>query len=280
MSTPANPEIGRFIDVGGLRTNVHDIGSGQPVVMIHGSGPGVSAYANWRLTMPALAEKFRVIAPDVIGFGYTDYPENLGFDLDMWVEHFLGLMDALEVDKVDIIGNSFGGALALHVARRRPERVRRMVLMGSAAISFPLTDGLDAVWGYEPGVPQMRRLLDIFAYNRALVTDELAEVRYRASIREGVQEAFSALFPAPRQRWVDALALSEAELKEIPHPALVVHGREDKVIPPEASVRIFNLLPDARLHMFGRCGHWTQIEHAAAFNRLIIDFLGGADGAI
>ena len=278
--TTTNPEIGRTVDVGGLATNVHDVGSGSPVVMIHGSGPGVSAYANWRLTMPALATRFRVVAPDVIGFGYTEYPEGLAFDIDMWVEHFLGLMDALEIEKTDIVGNSFGGALALHVARRRPERVRRIVLMGAAALSFPLTDGLDAVWGYEPGVPQMRRLLDIFAYDRALVTDELAEVRYRASIRPGVQEAFSALFPAPRQRWVDALALSPEDVAAIAHPALVIHGREDKVIPPEASVRLFQTLPDARLHMFGRCGHWTQIEHAAAFNRLIADFLGGADGEI
>lgn len=280
MTSNTNPELGRFVTVNGLRTNIHDMGSGQPVALIHGSGPGVSAYANWRLTLPALSQRFRAIAPDMIGFGYTDYPENLGFDLDMWVDHFLGLIDVLELGQVDIIGNSFGGALALHVAYRRPERVRRLVLMGSAAIHFPITDGLDKVWGYEPGVPQMRALLDIFAYNRALVTDELAEVRYRASIRPGVQEAFSALFPAPRQRWVDALSLSEAEFATIAHPALVIHGREDRVIPSDASRRIFEALPNARLHMFGRCGHWTQIEHAAAFNRLVGDFFAGADGEI
>lgn len=268
-----DPEIGRTILAGAIRTNVHDVGSGWPLLMIHGSGPGVSAWANWRLNMGPLAQGRRVIAPDMVGFGFTERPADVVYGKELWVRHLADLMDAMDIPQADIVGNSFGGALALAFAIRYPERVRRLVLMGSAGLSFPITPGLDAVWGYQPSIAAMRGLLDIFAHDRALVTDELAELRYRASIRPGFQESFSAMFPEPRQEGLDALASDEAAIAALPHPALIVHGREDRVIPPEASQRLFALLPDAELHMFGRCGHWTQIEHAARFNRLVADFL-------
>jgi 2-hydroxymuconate-semialdehyde hydrolase len=119
----------------------------------------------------------------------------------------------------------------------------------------------------------MRKLLDIFAYDRTLVNDELAELRYKASIRPGFQESFSSMFPAPRQAGIDALASDESEIAKLVQPALLIHGREDKVIPAEASRRLFELLPNAELHMFGKCGHWTQIEHTERFNMLVADFL-------
>ncbi len=119
----------------------------------------------------------------------------------------------------------------------------------------------------------MKHLIDIFAYDRRLVTDQLAEQRYRASIRPGVQEAFSSMFPTPRQNGVDALAAYEDRLSEIQASSLIVHGREDRVIPLGTSQRLLQVLPNAQLHVFGHCGHWTQLEHAAIFNRLVRDFL-------
>ncbi len=123
--------------------------------------------------------------------------------MEAWRAHLLGFADALGLERFSIVGNSFGGGLAISMAVHAPERVDRLVLMGSVGVSFPLTDGLDAVWGYEPSLEAMRGLLDIFAFDRALVTDELARLRYAASIRPGFQESFSAMFPAPRQRGVD-----------------------------------------------------------------------------
>ncbi|WP_174910116.1 alpha/beta fold hydrolase [Burkholderia diffusa] len=269
MST--NPELGRRIVAGGLDTNYHDVGDGPPVLLIHGSGPGVTAYANWRLTMPALAEQFRVIAPDMAGFGETERPRDYVYSMDHWVDHALGVLDALGVERAHVIGNSFGGALALALAIRAPERVGRLVLMGAAGTRFTLTEGLDAVWGYTPSIANMRGLLDVFAFDRTLVNDELAKLRYDASVRPGYQEAFANMFPAPRQRWVDALASDEVKLRALPHDTLIVHGREDRVIPLDSSMRLLELLPNAQLHVFGNCGHWTQIEHAARFNRLVID---------
>ena len=273
MSTQANPEIGRSIKAGSILTNYHDAGSGSPVLMIHGSGPGVSAWANWRLNIGPLAETKRVLAPDMVGFGFTQRPEDAVYGKDLWIQHLADFMDSLGIDQADLVGNSFGGGLALAFAIRFPHRVRRLVLMGSVGVSFPITDGLEAVWGYEPTIENMRHLLDIFAFNRDLVSDELAELRYNASIRPGFQESFAAMFSAPRQAGVEALASDETQIAKLQQPALLVHGREDQVIPPSNSRRLFDLLPSAELHMFGRCGHWTQIEHADRFNMLVTDFL-------
>ena len=272
-----NPEIGRRVRTGGFETNVHDVGSGAPVLLIHGSGPGVSAWANWRLVIPALAKGHRVIAPDMVGFGYTDRPAGIQYGMDTWVQQALDLLDALGLDQVDLVGNSFGGALAMALAIRAPQRVRRLVLMGSVGVPFAITEGLDAVWGYEPSFEAMRGIMDYFAWSRELVSDELAELRYQASIRPGFQESFAAMFPAPRQRWVDAMTSREADIRALPHETLIIHGREDKVIPLSNSLTLAEWIANAQLHVFGHCGHWTQIEHNARFNRLVGDFLAEAD---
>ncbi|TXT29932.1 MAG: 2-hydroxy-6-ketonona-2 4-dienedioic acid hydrolase [Rhodocyclaceae bacterium] len=269
----SSPEIGQRIVAGGIETNYHDVGSGAPVLLIHGSGPGVTAWANWRLVLPELAETCRAIAPDMVGFGYTERPADIQYSTDGWVDHAIGLLDALGIEKTDLIGNSFGGAIALALAIRHPQRVRRLVLMGSVGVPFEITPELDAVWGYEPSLAAMRGLLDIFAHDRSLVNDELAELRYQASIRPGFQESFSAMFPAPRQRWVDAMASAEADIRAIQHKTLVIHGRDDRVIPLSNSITLNRWIDDSQLHVFGRCGHWVQIEHNREFNQLVSNFL-------
>ncbi len=271
--TPATtrPEIGARVDAGGLGTNYLEAGTGSPVVLVHGSGPGVSAYANWRLTIPDLAAEHRVLAPDMAGFGFSD--RSSAYGMETWVTQLDGFLTALGLDRVSLVGNSFGGGLALNFASRWPDRVDRLVLMGSVGVPFPITHGLDAVWGYEPSIENMRAILDLFAFDRGLVNDELAELRYRASIEPGVQEAFAAMFPAPRQRWVDSMATAEAAIAALPHETLIIHGRDDKIIPLDNAYRLLQLIDRSQLHVFGRCGHWTQIEHSRAFNELLLDFL-------
>ena len=142
------------------------------------------------------------------------------------------------------------------------------------ALGLLFAEGLEAVWGYQPSVQAMRDLLDIFTCTSNPQIDELARMRFEASIRPGVQEAFSQMFPAPRQHSVDRLAHADAVISAITAPTLIVHGREDQVIPLSASLNLLGLIPRAQLHVFGQCGHWTQIEHAEAFNSLVLDFLG------
>jgi 2-hydroxymuconate-semialdehyde hydrolase len=272
QSDVTNPEIGVRIVAGGIATNYHDTGGGgSPVVLLHGSGPGVSAWANWRLTIPGLSGRHRVIAPDQIGFGYTDPSPDGTYPLEAWVAHVMALLDELAIEQTHVVGNSFGAAVALRIAIDHPFRLGRLVLMGPVGVRFELTPGLDEAWGYSPSIENMRRLLDVFAVDRSLVTDDLARMRYEASLR--TQAAFSAMFPAPRQRWIEALASSEDAIAGIEHKTLIIHGREDRVIPLSNSLRLLELIPASQLHVFGQSGHWVQIEQAAAFNRLVTDFL-------
>ena len=281
MTENTIPEIGQLVRTGLFYSNIHDRGQGFPVLLLHGSGPGVSAWANWRLLLPVLSQRRRVVAPDLLGFGYTERPadpaNNAHYSMSVWVQQAVDLLDTLGIAQTDLVGNSFGGALALALAIAHPKRVRRLVLMGSVGVPFAITPGLDAIWGYTPSIQHMRELLDIFAFDRKLVTDELAQLRYQASIQSGFQESFAAMFPAPRQAWVDAMQSAEADIRALPHETLVVHGREDMVIPLANSLTLAQWITRAQLHVFGQCGHWTQIEHAARFAQLVENFLNEAD---
>lgn len=276
MAENTNPEIGRYVETGAINTNYHDTGTGAPLLLIHGSGPGVSAYANWRLVLPMLAEKARVLAPDMAGFGYSEVPEGQEFNREVWLRQLVDFLDALGLDRVSVVGNSFGGSMALALAIHHPERVEKLILMGAVGVHFDITKGLDDVWGYEPSVELMGRLMrDTFAYDRALITDEMVQGRYTASLR--TQDAFARMFPAPRQRWVDSMAFADEQIAGIEAPTLLVHGRDDQVIPLQTSLDMLHLIDNAQLHVFGRCGHWTQIEYAQPFARLVTDFLTHGD---
>jgi pimeloyl-ACP methyl ester carboxylesterase len=273
MTTTEKPEIGATAVANGITTNYLEGGSGdQTIVLIHGSGPGVTSYANWRLVIPTLAEKFRVIAPDMVGFGYSERPEDVEYGVQTWADQVVGLMDTLDIKKASLVGNSFGGAIALRIATQHPERVDKLVLMGSMGVTFPISEGLERVWGYEPSFENMRKVLDVFAYSRELVNDELAQVRFEGSIQPGFQEAFSAMFPAPRQRWVEAMCTHEDEIRKLPHKTLIVHGREDQVIPVQTSLRLMELIDNGDLSVYSHCGHWSMIERNADFNRALIEF--------
>ena len=266
-------EIAKTIKTGSFDTNYHDEGSGFPLLLVHGSGPGVSAWANWRLVIPELSKNARVLAPDMVGFGYTDRPDRIAFNMKTWVQQAVDFLDALEIEQADIVGNSFGGALAIAMCIEHPERIRKLVLMGAMGVNFEITPGLDSVWGYTPSVENMKTMLDLFVYDKSIATDDLAKMRYEASIESGFQESFSAMFPLPRQEWVDFMAYSDEEIAKIKHHTLIIHGREDRVIPISNSYKLINLIDDAQLHVFGHCGHWTQIEQSKRFSILVASFL-------
>jgi pimeloyl-ACP methyl ester carboxylesterase len=275
LTTGENPAIGSIADANGIKTNYLEAGQGDPVILIHGSGPGVTSYANWRLVLPALAENFRVLAPDMVGFGFSERPRNIQYGVQTWADQVVGLMDTLELPTAHLVGNSFGGAIALRIATQHPDRVGKLVLMGSMGVPFPITEGLERVWGYQPSFENMRKVLDVFAYSRDLVNDELAEVRYRGSIQPGFQESFAAMFPAPRQRWVEAMCTPEDDIRRLPHRTLIIHGREDQVIPVQTSLRLMELIDNADLSVFSHCGHWSMIERTADFNRSVSEFFSG-----
>jgi len=266
----------KFITINGINTHYHEEGTGnEKIILIHGSGPGVSALANWRLVIPRLSESYQVFAPDIIGFGETDKLANQDYNINLWVEHLISFIEAVSDEPVYLVGNSFGGALSLHIAYHRPDLVKKLILMGSVGTKHQISEGLDRVWGYEPSLESMKDLIKLFSYNQeAANNEELVRMRYEASIRPDVKEAFSAMFPEPRQKKLDEMALEDEQIRKIETQTLIFHGLNDQVIPiEETSYRLIQLLPHAELHVFNECGHWTQIEKTEPFIDAILNFI-------
>jgi 2-hydroxymuconate-semialdehyde hydrolase/2-hydroxy-6-oxo-octa-2,4-dienoate hydrolase len=264
----------KTIDAGGIETSYLEAGSGETVLMLHGSGPGVSALANWQHNIPTLAQRFHVLAPDIVGFGTTERPEDIVYSLRTWTDHVWAFMDARGMEKARVIGNSLGGRIALQMATDQPDRIAKMVLMGTPGVGMTPTEGLAALRAYEPSHDAMRELLrNCFAVDPAMITDELVQIRYEASIADGAYEAYRAMFFDPRHAGSE-LGITEDEVRAIATPTLLIHGREDKVVALQVSVAMLGLLPNADLHVFSACGHWTQIERADEFSAVVSDYLG------
>lgn len=270
-------ELGRGKSVRALDldTNYHEAGAGKPVILLHGSGPGVSAWTNWKRVLPALADAHRVIAPDMAGFGFTERNPDLAYDIKLWVKHLVAILDVLNIDKASLVGNSFGGSLALAAAARFPDRFARLVLMGTPCDKFAMTPGLRAGWDYTPSRQNLRAAMSHFPYDTAVITDELVEDRYQTSLIPGAQEGLRKLLAKPAEEGDTILSgMPETVVANIEHPTLVLHGREDRVIPVEMGIKLARAMPNAELHMFGKCGHWVQSERAAQFLALTREHLG------
>lgn len=266
----------KSMEINGIETNYLEAGTGsETIILIHGSGPGVSAYANWRLVIPQLSESLHVFAPDVVGFGKTGKLSKDEYALDVWVDHLIGFIEEVADGPVYLVGNSFGGAMSLHIAKRRPDLVKKLILMGTVGVHHQLSYGLDKVWGYDPGIENMRELIELFSYDQAAAkNEELVRLRYEASMEQGTKDSFHAMFYENRQERLDELALPDGELKKIETETLLFHGLNDQVIPFEAtSYKLMQLLPHAELHLFTECGHWTQIEKTDPFVKHILAFI-------
>jgi pimeloyl-ACP methyl ester carboxylesterase len=274
MTTTRTPEAaGLTVDASGIRTHYWDYGSGEPLLLLHGSGPGVSAWANWRLNMEPLAERgHRVLALDLVGFGYTERPDDVYYSLDTWRDHVWSFLKAMNLQRVAIVGNSLGGRIALAMAAQHPERISRMVLMGAPGVGMTLTEGLKALRAYQPSEQNMRQmLLDCFAVDKSIITDDLVKTRYEASMAPGAFEAYTEMFS--ERHAGSQLGITEEQARAIDTRALLLHGREDKVVPVDVAWNMVRLLPNADLSVFARCGHWTQIERANDFNQVVDQFV-------
>lgn len=266
--------IGKTLMAAEHKTNYFEAGDGAPLFLLHGSGPGVSAWTNWGGVMSELARDYRVIAPDIAGFGYTEFKPDSKYDIKLWVHHLVGILDALNIEKASFVGNSFGGALSVGLALFAPERVDKLVLLGTPAGEFEQTPGLRSAWEYEASPENMERTMRLFPYDQSIITPEMIHTRYVASAREGAQEALRKLLPKPNAEGPTIVrGFPEASLAKITAPTLVLHGREDRVVPVQCGWLLANTIPKAELHLFGQCGHWVQTEHRARFLQLIRAFV-------
>lgn len=264
----------KFVQAGDVRIHYNEAGAGHPVIMLHGSGAGATGWSNFNPNMGYLADFYRVFAVDMPGWGKSDA---VTIDNRDHAAQLLAFMDALGIDKAALVGNSMGGMTALSFAVRYPDRISHLITMGPGAPGVRLfspgdgwSEGIKVlIKGYEEPTPDtMRELVNIMTYDSSFVTDALVKQRSESALSN----------PAHLKNFLDGWGrwpgfITQDDLTRVQTPALLVHGRDDRVVPFEHSLALVSLIPNSRLVLFNKCGHWAQLEHAAEFNRLVHDFL-------
>lgn len=254
----------------GELTHYHEMGTGTPILFLHGSGTGVSAAANWWLNLPQIAEKGRCIAIDSIGYGQTVVAEGTQYGIRAWVDHAIRVLDALNIEKTWVVGNSLGGWLAFQMALDYPERLLGIISMGTGGAKQ--TAALKAHANPELTLEGIRKTLSMFVVDKTLVTDELVAVRFEAAKNDYASSRLLEVVAA-RDRDRFEFPLDFEKMKDITIPVLLIHGTQDVVIPVSRTWDILNIVPNADAHIFSQCGHWSQVEKADEFNALVKHFL-------
>lgn len=274
----------RDVAVGDLTFRLHESGTPGPeaIVFLHGSGPGATGLSNWAQIIADLGPRFYCLAPDMIGFGDSSHPDpapqGMAAFNELRTSALFGLFDALGLERVHLVGNSMGGSIALLATLRAPARIGKVVLMGSGgAPDMPTSPGLRHLREFyaNPTADSLRELLRQFVYDLAPLSDRVEQVvaeRMSYVVRADIQRSHAASFNMqPPRRF-----FHPEELATVTSDVLVIHGRDDQIIPLEASTYFAAHLPNANLYVLGRCGHWTQIEYPEKFEYLLTEFLTGA----
>jgi 4,5:9,10-diseco-3-hydroxy-5,9,17-trioxoandrosta-1(10),2-diene-4-oate hydrolase len=255
----------------GYEICINEAGAGPAVVFIHGSGPGASGRSNFRLNVDAfVAAGFRVILPDLIGYGASSKPEGIDYTLDLFTTTIYEALQSHGLSKAVLVGNSLGGGIAIQLALDHPEFVDRMILMSPGCV-----EEMD-VYMTMPGIASMRsdfgsptfnlesqrRLVTNLVYDPKHVTDELVAERFEVARTQPKDVLARMRTPnlAPR-------------LSELKMPILGFWGLQDRFLPESGAKRFLEACPDARFMTFNGVGHWVQVERAEEFNRYSIEFL-------
>lgn len=280
MSELTRESTSRFAKAGDLTLHYHEagelteVGGGLPLVMLHGGGPGASAWSNFGSSLERFASQFRTLLVDQPGFGESDKPQIEGHFFTFAADKLAALLDELGIERVHLLGNSLGGGTAVRFALTYPERVGRMILMGPGGLSLNIfapdpTEGIKRLYDFAappgPSKEKMAAFIKTMVHDQSLVTDELVEERFASATAPGTAEAMASMgasFAKP-DTYEEGFLWREAY--KLRHPVLLTWGREDRVNPLDGALAALKLIPKASLHVFPRCGHWAQIEAADEF---------------
>jgi 4,5:9,10-diseco-3-hydroxy-5,9,17-trioxoandrosta-1(10),2-diene-4-oate hydrolase len=280
-------EEGKYAETAtGLRLHYHEAGDGpETVILLHGGGPGASASSNFSRNIPVFAKSFRTIAVDQPGFGKSDKPTGHPQYFTHSANAVVGLMDELGIERAHFVGNSLGGGAAVRLALDHPDRAGRLVLMGPGGLSVNVfapdpTEGVKNLSKFAappgPSKEKLEAFLRVMVFDQSLITDELLEERFAAANTPeslAAMKAMGASFMDP-ETYEQGMLWREAH--KLRQRVLLIWGREDRVNPLDGALLALKTIPRAQLHVFGRCGHWAQLEKFDEFNRLALDFLGGS----
>jgi 4,5:9,10-diseco-3-hydroxy-5,9,17-trioxoandrosta-1(10),2-diene-4-oate hydrolase len=276
----------RYADLpSGLRLQFHEAGdpASQTVVLLHGGGPGASAWSNFGRNLAVLSDRFHVLAVDQPGFGKSTKPDE--FDRQFFTysaDALAELLDQLGIASAHLVGNSLGGGTSVRFALNHPGKAGRLVLMAPGGLGLNIfatdpTEGIKKLYRFAaPPGPSKQKLADFLrtlVFDQSMITDELVDERYEYAADPETLEAMSAMgasFTRPgayeeSMLWRDAYKLRQR--------VLLVWGREDRVNPIDGAFVALKLIQRAQLHVFGGCGHWAMLEKFDEFNRLTADFL-------
>jgi 4,5:9,10-diseco-3-hydroxy-5,9,17-trioxoandrosta-1(10),2-diene-4-oate hydrolase len=288
MSELTRESTSRFAKAGDLTLHYHaageptEVGGGLPLVMLHGGGPGASAWSNFGSSLERFASQFRTLLVDQPGFGESDKPEIEGHFFTFAADKLAALLDELGIERVHLLGNSLGGGTAVRFALKYPDRVGRMILMGPGGLSLNVfapdpTEGIKRLYDFAaPPGPSKEKMADFIrtmVHDQSLVTDELVEERFASATAPGTAEAMASMgasFAKP-DTYEEGFLWREAY--KLRQPVLLTWGREDRVNPLDGALAALKLIPKASLHVFPRCGHWAQIEAADEFFTVAAGYL-------
>ncbi len=270
------PPRGETVQVGNLELHYHDYEAagernGAVVMFVHGSGPGASGYSNFKLNVPTFVDAgYRVVVPDLPGFGYSSKPTDIDYTTDFFVEHLVGLLAALRVDRCTLIGNSLGGAISIRAALDHPARIDKLVLMAPGGVeeletymAMPaMARMIENFVGGALDRDGLRRVLETLVFDPLHVTDELVDERY-AILQQQPPEVLSRMI----------IPNMEAELANIKCPVLGFWGVDDELLPASGGQKISRGCRPSRLIEVADCGHWVMVEHRRMFDATCLDFL-------
>ena len=261
-------------------------GDADTVVLLHGGGPGASAWSNFGRNMPVLAKRFRAVMMDLPGYGQSAARPATGHFFTVAADALASLLDELNISKVHLIGNSLGGGTAMRFALRYPDRVGRLVLMGPGGLTLNVlspdpTEGVRRLMDFAappgPSRDKMAAFLQIMVHDQRLITDELIDERYAVASQPAAMAGMAAMGASfYGEHAEDGMLWREAH--RLRHEVLLIWGREDRVNPLDGALIALHQLRRAQLHVFGGCGHWAQLEKFDEFNELSLRFLAGGAG--
>ena len=253
----------KVADVYGQNIHYFEVGQGPTVILLHGLG---GAKEFWLANIGALASKYHAYAIDQIGFGQSDKPL-INYKVATFADFLHGFMQAEKIAKATLVGNSFGGWVALDFTAQYPQMVDKLVLVDSAGLS----------WGRGPAVDLnpttmagWRVLVESVFYDKKIVTDQVVLQAFSDHLRKNdgyTTDRTLAGFVAENQ-------FEDTKLASIHAPTLVVWGREDELIGMDPGQKLHDGIPGAQMVVFEHCGHVPQIEKPAEFNQTLLEFLG------